>query len=368
MVADQRKIVHIDMDAFYASIEMRDAPVLASLPLVVARDPRKTGGHGVVATANYVARSYGIHSAMSSQEALKLCPQAYFKDPDFKKYRTVSEQIHGIFHEYTDLIEPVAFDEAYLDVTKNKKHLRSPIQIARMIQQEIFSSVHLTCSAGVSYNKFLAKLASDYRKPVGITVVRHDEVAEFLFPLAIEKFRGVGKKTLPKMHQISVFNGKDLFELSANELIEHFGKMGYILYQRVRGIDERPVEWKRERKSIGNERTFDQPLNNAAAVDKFIQKSADRLKRDLERQQKHGKTLVLKVRNSAFETTTKRVTLDDYIRNSSETFQFYAKSLIDQVQPEQHYDIRLLGLTMTNLNPLEFENIVLPLWEHRGKN
>lgn len=361
---DDRKIIHIDMDAFYASIEMRDDPKLASLPLVIARDPRKTGGHGVVATANYVARSYGVHSAMSSQEALKLCPQAYFKDPDFKKYRAVSNQIHEIFHEYTDYIEPIAFDEAYLDITVNKKQLHSAIQTARMIQQEIFSKVHLTCSAGVSYNKFLAKLASDYRKPVGMTVVRQDEVRNFLFPLPIEKFRGVGKKTVPKMHQLGIFTGKDLYQLSSGELISHFGKMGYVLYQRVRGVDERPVEWKRIRKSLGNERTFDQPLTTLDSVDNFLKRSADRLAQDVALQQKHGKTLVLKVRNSDFETTTKRVTLDDFLPNRSEAFQFYGKQLLDQIQPNEHYDIRLLGLTLTNLAPLEFENIALPLWNN----
>ncbi|GBG94568.1 DNA polymerase IV [Ligilactobacillus salitolerans] len=359
----ERKIIHIDMDAFYASIEMRDDPSLVKRPLVIARDPRKTGGHGVVATANYVARSYGIHSAMSSQEALKLCSQAYFKDPDFKKYRAVSSQIHEIFHEYTDKIEPVAFDEAYLDVTENKKQLNSAIDLACMLQQEIYSKVSLTCSAGISYNKFLAKLASDYRKPVGITVVRQDETKEFLFPLPIEKFRGVGKKTVPKMHDLGVFTGKDLYQLTASELIGHFGKMGYVFYHRVRGIDERPVEWQRERKSLGNERTFDQPLTDSLAVDNFLKKSAARLAQELEQRQKHGKTLVLKVRNSAFETTTKRITLDDYLPNETETFEFYGKSLLEQIQDPEHYDIRLLGLTVTNLDPLEYENIVLPLWK-----
>lgn len=360
-VAD-RKIVHIDMDAFYASIEMRDDPTLVKKPLVIARDPRQTGGHGVVATANYVARSYGIHSAMSSQEALKLCPQAYFKKPDFKKYRAVSKQMHDILHEYTDYIEPVAFDEAYLDITTNKQQLSSAIFLARKLQQEIYDKLHLTCSAGVSYNKFLAKLASDYSKPVGITVVREDEVSDFLFPLAIEKFRGVGKKTVPKMHQLGIFKGADLFQLTTAELISHFGKMGYVLYQRVRGIDDRPVEWQRDRKSLGNERTFDQPLTAAADVSDYLQRSALRLADDLTKQQKHGKTLVLKVRNSSFETTTKRLTLDDYFSNQAETFEFYGQQLLEEIQADEHYDIRLLGLTVTNLAPLEYENIVLPLW------
>ncbi|HIW88341.1 MAG TPA: DNA polymerase IV [Candidatus Ligilactobacillus excrementipullorum] len=358
----ERKIIHIDMDAFYASIEMRDDPQLVSRPLVIARDPRQTGGHGVVATANYVARSFGVHSAMSSQEALKLCPQAYFKTPDFQKYRQVSQQMHEILHEYTDYIEPIAFDEAYLDVTINKKQLVSAIQVARSIQQEIYAKLHLTCSAGVSYNKFLAKLASDFSKPVGVTVVRAEEVSDFLFPLAIEKFRGVGQKTVPKMHELGIFTGYDLYQLSSAELIAHFGKMGYILYQRVRGIDERPVEWQRSRKSIGNERTFDQPLTAPEDVSDFLHRSAQRLVKDLTKQQKHGKTLVLKVRNSAFETTTKRLTLTDYLPNQAETYEFYGQQLLEEIQPDEQYDIRLMGLTLTNLDPVDYENVVLPLW------
>ena len=177
-MAKQRKIVHVDMDAFYASVEMRDHPELRTKPLVISRNPQHTGGRGVVATANYIARSYGIHSAMSAQEALKRCPQAYFKKPDFPKYKRVSHQIHTIFHEYTDKIEPVAFDEAYLDVTENKPGIESAVALAHRIQQEIYDQLHLTCSTGVSYNKFLAKLASDYHKPVGMTIINPEDALE----------------------------------------------------------------------------------------------------------------------------------------------------------------------------------------------
>lgn len=355
-----RKIIHVDMDAFYASIEMRDNPQLKNKPLVISRNPQHTNGRGVVATANYIARSYGVHSAMSASKALKLCPQAYFKRPDFPKYKRVSQQIHEIFYQYTDKVEPVAFDEAYLDVTDNKLKINSPVTLAHRLQQEIYDKVHLTCSTGISYNKFLAKLASDYRKPVGLTVVQAEDVLDFLFPLPIEKFRGVGKKTAPKMRQLGIDNGEDLYQWSEIDLITEFGKMGHILYQRVRGIDERPVEWQRERKSIGSERTFDQPLSSNEQVDEQLNLTANRLVHELKRQQKHGKTLVIKVRNSDFQTITKRITFDDYIPNQVDSIEYYGRQLFDDTQNNE-IDVRLLGLTMTNLDPLDFENVKLEL-------
>lgn len=367
-MGDKRKIIHVDMDAFYASIEMRDNPILRSFPLVIARDPTKNGGHGVVATANYKARSYGIHSAMSSQEAWKLCPEAYFKAPDFKKYRLVSRQIHQIFHEYTDIIEPVALDEAYLDLTYNKKNLKSAILIAKIIRQKIFKKEHLTCSVGISYNKFLAKLASDYHKPNGMTFVSKNNVSNFLFPLPIEKFQGVGDKTKLKMHQLGIFNGKDLYNSNFSKLTFNFGKIGYIFYQRIRGIDHQPVRWQYERKSLGNERTFDFPLKDSESVKINLKKSASRLAKELNQKQKHGKTLVLKVRNSAFKTITRRVSLNDYLPNQSDIFYFYGKNLLDQIQSDENYDIRLLGLTIAHLDPLRFENMILPLWGKKNNS
>ena len=356
----QRKIVHVDMDAFYASVEMRDHPELRTKPLVISRNPQHTGGRGVVATANYIARSYGIHSAMSAQEALKRCPQAYFKKPDFPKYKRVSHQIHTIFHEYTDKIEPVAFDEAYLDVTENKPGIESAVALAHRIQQEIYDQLHLTCSTGVSYNKFLAKLASDYHKPVGMTIINPEDALDFLFPLPIEKFRGIGKKTAPKMRELGINTGEDLYHWKEIDLISKFGKMGHILYQRVRGIDDRPVEWQRERKSVGSQRTFDQPLNSIEQVDEQLNLTAERLVAELKRQQKHGKTIVIKVRDSHFETVTKRLTFDDYLDNQVENFAYYGRQLFDEIQ-DNPIDVRLLGLTITNLDPLEFENIRLDL-------
>ncbi|KRL07845.1 MAG: DNA polymerase IV [Liquorilactobacillus hordei] len=360
-MVEQRKIIHVDMDAFYASIEMRDNPKIREKAVVIAKNPRHTGGKGVVATANYIARSKGIHSAMSAQQAMELCPEAIFVKPDFKKYRAVSAQIHEIFHEYTDIIEPIAFDEAYLDVTQNKKEIHNPLIIARMLQQEIFSKTHLTSSTGISYNKFLAKMASDYHKPVGTTLIREEDVLSFLAPLPIEKFRGVGVKTAKKMHELAINTGLDLLKKSELELIANFGKMGEAFFQHVRGIDERPVEWKRERKSMGNERTFAQALKSTTEVEEMFKYLTNLLIDQLSRRQLHGKTIVIKVRNSNFETVTKRRTLDNFYQNNQETLVFHALQLFDEVQSE--VDVRLLGLTMTNLAPLQFENIELPLWQ-----
>ncbi|MCG4281915.1 DNA polymerase IV, partial [Lacticaseibacillus saniviri] len=251
-----RKIIHVDMDAFYASIEERDHPAYKSKALVIAHDPRQTGGKGVITTANYIARQYGVNSAMPSNQALKLIPKQLlvFKDPDFTKYRAVSAQIHTIFHQVTDLVEPVAFDEAYLDVTANH-HFSSTIQLALWLQQQISAQTHLTSSIGISYNKFLAKQASDYNKPAGRTVVMPEQALLFLDQLPIGQFRGVGKKTLPKLTDLGVTDGKTLRQLNQQTLIDLFGKMGFLLYQHARGVDNRPVA-VRDAKSIGKERTY----------------------------------------------------------------------------------------------------------------
>lgn len=357
----QRKIIHVDMDAFYASIEERDHPELKMHPLVIAKDPRKTGGRGVVATANYLARAHGIHSAMSASEALKLCPEAVFQTPNFPLYRQVSEQIHRIFHEYTDIIEPVAFDEAYLDVTQNKHHLHSAVQVAHELQAEIYDQTHLTCSTGISYSKFLAKEASDYRKPVGVSVILPEDAHDFLMALPIERFRGVGKKTVPKMHDLGIQTGADLYRWSQLALIHDFGKFGYVLYQRVRGIDERPVAYQRERKSIGKERTYGPPLTTPGEVENQLQRLAELVATAVARKQRHGKTLVLKLRTSDFTTVTKRVTQDDFIENEAARYYELALDLYHSVATADE-EIRLLGITITGLASQTFENVRLPLW------
>lgn len=356
-----RKIIHIDMDAFFASVEERDDPKLALHPLVIARHPSDTGGRGVVTTANYLARQYGIHSAMSAQKAYELCPQATFVPGDHKKYRTVSQQVREIFHRYTDVIEPMSIDEAYLDVTKNKIGSKSAIKIAKMIQYDIWHELHLTCSAGVSYNKFLAKLASDFQKPKGLTVVTPENAVDFLKALPIEKFYGVGKKTVPKMHELGIYNGSDLYEKSEMDLIQHFGKMGYSLYRKVRGIHNSPVQVERERKSIGRERTYGKSLTQEDGCLAELRMMSEEVSRYLKKEQKHGKTVVLKLRYSDFDTITRRKTLTEYIYKTEDIFA--QASLLFEEVAEVEKGIRLLGVTMTTLDPMTYENIVLPLWE-----
>ncbi|MGO2300432.1 DNA polymerase IV [Paucilactobacillus nenjiangensis] len=358
-----RKIIHIDMDAFYAQIEMRDHPEWRQQPLVIAKDPRKTGGHGVVATANYAARKAGIHSAMSAAKALELEPKAVFKTPDFTLYRRISAQVHEIFHRYTDKVEPIAFDEAYLDVTENKQGITNPVDLAHRLQAEIFEETKLTCSTGISYNKFLAKLASEYRKPAGIAVINPDDVEFFLFKLPIEDFRGVGKKTVPKMHDMGIDNGADLYARSEAELMAKFGKMGYILYRRVRGEDNRPVEYQRDRKSIGKERTYTQLINSDEGAQAQLTYLSELVAEALRTNQKHGKTVVLKIRYQDFSTITKRETQTEFVDNTPEAIYFLANQIYEDL-PKNDDAIRLLGITVTNLSPATFENITLPLFKH----
>lgn len=356
-----RKIIHIDMDAFFASVEERDNPELAAHPLVIARHPSDTGGRGVVTTANYRARQFGIHSAMSAQKAYELCPEAIFIPGNHEKYRQISQQVRQVFRRYTDIIEPVSIDEAYLDVTHNKKNIQSAVKIARLIQQEVWEEVHLTCSAGVSYNKFLAKLSSDYRKPRGLTLVAPDEAVAFLQALPIDKFHGIGKKTLPRMHELGIFTGGDLYQKSEMELIREFGKMGYSLYRKVRGIHDSPVNVTRDRKSVGKEHTYGSPLSGEDQVLGQLRKIAEEVAVALKKVGKHGQTVVLKVRYADYTTVTKRHTLNRYVATKEAIFS--EASLIWEEILGVEQGIRLLGITLTNLDPVTYENITLPLWE-----
>lgn len=357
-----RKIIHIDMDAFFASVEEREHPELKGQPIIIANHPKLTNGKGVVATANYVARTYGVHSAMSAQKAYELCPKGVFIPGNYELYREVSKKVREVFKQYTDTIEPLSLDEAYLDVTENKKGIKSATHIAYAIQKEVWESVHLTCSAGVSYNKFIAKLASDYKKPAGVTVIPPEEALDFLRKLPIEKYYGVGKKTVERMHELNVFNGEDLYQMNEMELIHSFGKMGYSLYRKVRGIDDSPVRVSRERKSVGRENTYRRNLTTENEVTAELRFLARKVERSLLKEQKHGKTVVLKIRYSDFETVTKRLTLPHYLRDAEELF-FHTQNIWDEIGNLQK-GVRLLGITVTTLDPLSFENIVLPLWDN----
>ncbi len=342
-----RKIIHIDMDAFFAAVEVRDNPDLKGKPVVIAKDPRETGGRGVVSTCSYEARQFGIHSAMSSKEAYERCPQAIFISGNYAKYREIGMQVREIFKRYTDLVEPMSIDEAYLDVTDNKLGIKSAVKVAKLIQHDIWKELHLTCSAGVSYNKFLAKLASDFQKPAGLTLILPEDAQSFLEELPVDKFHGVGKKSVEKLQALGVKTGKDLLALSEMTLIDHFGRFGYDLYRKARGISDSPVKPNRIRKSIGSERTYGKLLYNEEDIKAELSKNARRVADTLIKNEKLGKIVVIKVRYSDFTTLTKRHTLLE----ASQSFK-----LIEQ-EAHRIYDeldsppsgIRLLGVTVTGL-------------------
>lgn len=356
-----RKIIHVDMDAFYASVEVREDPSLRGKPVIIARHPKDYGGRGVVATASYEARKFGIHSAMSAKKALELCPDGVFVSANFTLYREISQHIHKIFHRYTDIIQPLSLDEAYLDVTENKKGIKSATYIAREIQKSIYEELKLTSSAGVSYNKFIAKLASDYRKPAGLTVVTPDKAQDFLMEMDIKNYPGVGSKTLEKMHELDIYKGKDLYEIDELELVNHFGKFGHSLFKRVRGIDDNPVEVERERKSLGKERTFQKDITNNDEALHFLRFISTEVFDSLQKREMHGKTVVLKIRYGDFETHTRRKTMPNYIENEEELFSVIYDLWMEVAEVER--GVRLLGVTMTSLDPIYFENIPLPLWK-----
>lgn len=358
-----RKIIHVDMDAFYASVEIRENTDLRGKPVIIARHPKESGGRGVVATASYEARKYGVHSAMSAKKAYELCPDGIFVPGNFSLYRKVSNEIREIFKRYTDIIQPLSLDEAYLDVTENKQNIQSATLIAREIQKTIYDELELTCSAGVSYNKFLAKIASDYKKPAGVTVVPPNRSHEFLMALPIDDYRGVGEKTLEKMHEFDIYTGQDLYDKSELELSEKFGKLGHSLFRKVRGIDNSPVKVDRDRKSLGKERTFQKDIQRDQEVVHFLRFISKEVFETLKSKEQHGKTVVLKVRYSDFETKTRRKTMLNYIESSDELFGIVNDLWFDTGEVER--GIRLLGVTMTNLDPVYFENIPLPLWKQR---
>lgn len=360
-----RKIIHIDMDAFYASVEVRENPSLKGKPVIIARHPKESGGRGVVATASYEARKYGIHSAMSAQKAYELCPNGMFVSGNFELYRSISQQIRTIFQRYTDLIQPLSLDEAYLDITENKFGINSATLIAYRIQQDIFDETGLTCSAGVSYNKFLAKLASDFKKPSGITIVPPEHSHFFLMNLPIEKFYGVGKKSVEKMHTLKIFTGQHLYNKSELELVDAFGKMGHSLYRRVRGIDDSLVKIDRDRKSVGKETTFLEDLKEEEKVTQALRMLANKVYDALKKNQKHGKTVVLKIRYGDFDTQTRRRTFPNYMHDAEELFAVAMD--IWEAEGELNRGVRLLGITVTSLDPLLYENIPLPLWKKKDE-
>lgn len=342
-----RKIIHVDMDAFFASIEERDNPKLKGNPVVIARNPLETGGRGVVSTANYEARKYGIHSAMSAKEAYELCPQAVFVSGNYAHYQEISRQMHEIFHRYTDEVEGMALDEAYLDVTVNKINAESAVKIAKMIQHDIFTELHLTSSAGVSYNKFLAKIASDIEKPKGLTLIAPEDALSFLAELSVKKFHGVGEKTAEKLEALGITKGGDIQKSSPQYLAEKLGVFGWELYLKANGIHNAPVKPKRVRKSVGKEKTYAKLLYLEANIKAEVSKLAEKVAMILQEKQLKGHIVVIKIRYADFTTFTKRLSLDDRVDDLNIINQSAQKLLDDALR--ENVGIRLLGLTVTGL-------------------
>lgn len=341
-MSTNRKIIHIDMDAFYASIEQRDNPELKGKPIAVGHAEKR----GVVATASYEARKYGVRSAMSSVKAQKLCPQLIFVLGRMEVYKQVSAQIHDIFHEYTDIIEPISLDEAFLDVTENKKGIELAVDIAREIKQRIREELHLIASAGVSYNKFLAKIASDLRKPDGLCTIHPDQAEEFIAGLPIEAFWGIGPVTAQKMHTLGIYNGTTLRNCSLNMLTRQFGKAGKIYYDFARGIDLRPVEAVRIRKSIGCEHTLEKDITLKSSVIIELYHVACELAERLKAKNFRGSTLTLKVKFYDFTQITRSISVNRNLYQLKEILPL-AKHLLTEVD-YMHRPIRLLGLSISN--------------------
>lgn len=342
-----RKIIHIDMDAFYASIEQRDNPEYRGKPLAVGY----SGERGVVAAASYEARKYGVRSAMASKTAIMRCPHLIFAASRFDVYRAVSKQIMEIFLDYTDLVEPLSLDEAYLDVTVNHKNMPSATIIAREIRQRIKETTGLTASAGVSVNKFLAKIASDYKKPDGLFVITEKEAEQFVERLNIEQFWGVGKVTASKMHRLGIHTGADLKKETEEYLVRHFGKSGHIYYSNARAIDFREVKPERIRKSIGAENTFLTDLSELEGMKAELRKIAEDVWRRIGKRDFYGRTITLKIKYADFELITRSRTMPGFV-NDFDLFWDTAKELL------QHIDIsvkkiRLMGLSISNIYEIE---------------
>lgn len=339
-----RKILHIDMDAFYASVEQRDFPELSGQPVIVGGKP---GSRGVVAACSYEARQFGVHSAMPSSRAVKLCKNAIFVPPRFDAYRAASRGIHEVFERYTSMIEPLSLDEAYLDVTEKAQEMGSAMTVAKQIKLDIKEAVNLTASAGVSFNKFLAKIASDMDKPDGLYVIRPEHAEAFIEQLPIRKFFGVGKVTEQKMQRLGIFNGADLKSRSEVELQTEFGQAGGYYYRVARGIDDRPVRAHRTRKSIGQETTFSGDVSDKQAIWQSLQTIATRLESMLEAKQLAARTMTLKLRYADFQLNTRSKTIPTMFVSASDML----GTLPELLRRTEAGDrpIRLIGITLSNL-------------------
>ena len=344
------------MDAFFASVEQRDNPELRGKPIAVGFD----GPRGVVSTASYEARPYGVHSAMSMAQAKRRCPQLIVVPTYFEKYKEVSQQIHAVFHEYTDLVEPISLDEAFLDVTDNKKGIELAVDIAKEIKQKILERTSLTASAGISFNKLLAKIASDMRKPNGIFTVHPDRALDFIGSLPVEKLWGVGPKTANRMHEMGVFTGAQLRRISCEHLVQVFGKMGRVYYDFSRGIDNRPVVVAYERKSVGCERTFLEDLHIDTKIIIELYHIVLELVERIERKDFRGRTLTLKLKWDATTQITRSLTQEKVLRTKDDILPLAKRLLKDT----EYHDrpIRLMGLSVSSPETNDKEGQNRPQW------
>jgi DNA polymerase-4 len=340
-----RKILHVDMDAFFASVEQRDNPEYQGRPVIVGGTPAQ---RGVVAACSYEAREFGIHSAMPSSRAVKRCPEAIFLPPRFSAYKACSEKIHAIFNDYTSLVEPLSLDEAYLDVSDCKQCDGSATKIAAEIKRRIQNELNLVASAGVSYNKFLAKIASDMDKPNGLCIIRPEHAQAFIDELPVGKFFGVGRVTEKKMHQLDIFYGADLKKYTLAELQQYFGKAATYYYNIVRGFDERPVRVNRERKSIGKETTFCQDLTDKRKIWATLKALAVNIVEMLNKRGLAARTIVLKVKYNDFKLITRSVTLPASFSDASSVTD--ALPVLLKKTSVGEVPVRLVGISLAGLS------------------
>lgn len=346
-----RKIIHVDMDAFFASVEQLDNPKLKGKPIAVGGSEAR----GVVAAASYEARKFGVKSAMSGVLAKQKCPDLIFVKPNFSRYKEISHQIREIFYDYTDLVEPLSLDEAYLDVTENKVGNPSASLIAQEIRNRIFNELNLTASAGISINKFIAKVASDINKPNGQKTINPEEVISFLENLPVNQFYGVGKVTASKMYNLGIFTGNDLKQKSLEELANLFGKSGAHYYNIVRGIHHSEVKPDRIRKSVGAETTFFENISSEIFMIQKLEKIADELEKRMKKSDTKGKTVTLKIKYSDFTLQTRSKTIDEFIQQKKDFFPIVKELLY---QEKLKNSVRLLGISFANLNSEK----KMPIW------
>ena len=345
----KNNILHVDMDAFFASVEQRDNPNLKGKPVIVGGNSER----GVVSTCSYEARKFGVHSAMPIFIAKEKCPTGVYISGRYGRYVQISQEIFKIFNEVTPLVESVSIDEAYLDLSQGK--IKNGMEAARYIKNRVFKELNLTLSIGISYNKFLAKLASDWNKPNGIKEISRDMLPEVLFPLKIDRIHGLGKISVSKLNNMGIYYVKDLYKMPREFFVEYLGKNGVDIYERIRGVDLRKIELEHERKSIGKERTLKFNTNNKEELLEFLREFSYEIEDYLLRKNVMAKTITLKYKTENFENHTRSKTLNKYISNNKEIYEV-AKELLEA---EKLRMVRLIGLSASSFKENEVEQISL---------